>query len=96
MYRAAKRIVLIADNYIIHKSLAVKRWLVQNPKFEILFQPVYHPWVNEIERLWKSMHDTVTRNHQCRTINELMSHVRRFLIVCQPYPGNGHPIALTH
>ena len=95
-YRAAKRIVLIADNYIIHKSRAVQRWLEQNPKFEILFQPVYHPWVNKIELFWKSMHDTVTRNHQCRTIDELMGHVRRFLEVCQPYPGNAHAMAYTH
>ena len=35
-----------------------------NPKFESVFQPIYHPWVNVIERLWKAMHDTVTRNHR--------------------------------
>ncbi len=92
-YRSARRIVLIADNYIIHKSVQTQRWLAANPKFEILFQPVYHPWVNEIERLWKSMHDTVTRNHRCRTIEELMGQVRRFLEVCQPYPGNAHALA---
>jgi transposase len=95
-YRAAKPIVLIADNYIIHKSEQTQRWLAQNPKFHILFQPVYHPWVNKIERLWKSMHDNVTRNHRCRTIKDLMGHVRRFLEVCQPYPGNGHALAVTN
>jgi len=92
-YRRATRIVLILDNYIIHKTKAVQRWLAENPKFELRFQPVYHPWVNRIERLWKAMHDTVTRNHQCRTLTELCQHVERFLDVVQPFPGNGHGVA---
>ena len=92
-YRRARRIVLVLDNYIIHKTRAVKRWLANNPKFELLFQPVYHPWVNQIERLWKAMHDTVTRNHQCRTLTDLYQHIARFLDVVQPFPGNGQSVA---
>ena len=67
-YRSARRIVLIVDNYIIHRSRRTLRWLAQNPKFELLFQPVYHPWVNRIERLWKQLHDTITRNHRHPTM----------------------------
>ena len=92
-YRRARRIVLILDNYRIHKSLAVRRWLSENPKFELLFQPVYHPWVNDIERLWKAMHDTVTRNHRCRSMTELCQHIMRFFEVVQPFPGNAHGVA---
>jgi len=58
-YRRATRIVFILDNYIIHKTAAVARWLAQHPKFDLLFQPVYYPWINRIERLWKAIHDTV-------------------------------------
>ena len=54
-YRRARRIVLVLDNYKIHKARAVERWLAQNPKFEFVFQPVYYPWVNRIERLWKTV-----------------------------------------
>ena len=92
-YRSAKRIVLIVDNYIIHKSAITLRWLNNNPKFELLFQPAYHPWVNRIERLWKTMHDTVTRNHHHDTMETLLQAVRRFLQVCQPFPGNHHAMA---
>lgn len=94
-YRKAKRIVLIADNYIIHKSGVTARWLANNPKFEMVFQPAYCPWVNAIERLWKALHDTVTRNHKHSTLNKLMRDVRRFLQVCQPFPGNYHALATT-
>ena len=64
-YRWARRIVLVLDSYRIHKSETVARWLAENLKFELCFQPLYHPWVNQIERLCKAMHDTVTRHHQC-------------------------------
>ena len=92
-YRGAKRITLIADNYIIHKSKVVNRWLADNPKFKIIFQPTYHPWVNKIERLWKQIHDTITRNHRCTTMNQLMVSVRHFLQVCQPFPGSSPSLA---
>jgi transposase len=87
-YRSARRIVLILDNYSIHKSFLTQRWLAQHPKFELLFQPTYYPWVNQIERLWKQLHDTITRNHLCATLPELMRPVRRFLQLCQPFPGS--------
>ena len=92
-YRRANRVMLILDNYQIHKSELVERWLSANPKFELLFQPAYHPWVNVIERLWKAMHDTVTRNHRCRSMFELCQHVARFLEAVQPFPGAGHGVA---
>lgn len=42
-YRRAKTITLILDNYIIHKSRETQRWLKENPKFRLIFQPVYSP-----------------------------------------------------
>ncbi|GAB7600589.1 hypothetical protein OkiPb00131_45340 [Escherichia coli] len=50
-YRRAKPITLIVDNYIIHKSRETQRWLKENPKFRVIYQPVYSPWVNHVERL---------------------------------------------
>jgi putative transposase len=92
-YRGAKRITLIADNYIIHKSELVNRWLAKNKKFRILFQPAYHPWANKIERLWKQRHDTVTRNHRCDPMTQLLESVRRFLDVCKYFPGSEPSLA---
>lgn len=86
-YRSARHIILIVDNYRIHKSRLACAWLKNNPKFELLFQPTYHPWVNRIERLWKQLHDVVTRNHSHATMNALMSAVRTFMRVVQPFPG---------
>lgn len=92
-YRAARRIILILDNYKVHSSALTQRWLARNPKFQLCFQPAYHPWVNHIERLWKQLHDTVTRNHRHPTLPALMTAVRRFLHVCQPFPGQQPSLA---
>jgi transposase len=92
-YRRARRIILVLDNYIIHKTKPVAQWLAAHPKFQLLFQPVYYPWVNEIERLWKAMHDTVTRNHRCNNLFELCQDIKRFFDAVQPFPGAQHGVA---
>ncbi len=87
-YRRAKQITLIVDNYVIHKSGITRCFLSNNRKFKLLFQPVYHPWVNDIELLWKQLHDNVTRNHRYYTIKQLMQAVSRFMNHVAPFPGN--------
>ena len=42
---------------------------------------------NVIERLWKQMHDPVTRNHQHHTSEALLLAVERSLVAAQPFPG---------
>lgn len=88
--RRAKTITLIVDNYIIHKSRETLRWLKANPKFRVIYQPVYSPWVNHVERLWQALHETITRNHQCRSMWQLLKKVRHFMDTVSPFPGEKH------
>jgi transposase len=75
-YPEAKRIHLILDNYRIHSSLQVKAALARlDGRVVLHFLPPYCPDHNRIERVWRDLHDNVTRNHQCRTMNELMAEV---------------------
>lgn len=71
---------LVLDNFRIHSSRAVAaaqlRW---GERVQLHFLPPYCPDHNRIERLWKDLHDNVTRNHQCRTMEELLSKVRSYL-----------------
>ena len=92
-YRRAKTITLIVDNYIIHKSRETLRWLKANPKFRVIYQPVYSPWVNHVERLWQALHETITRNHQCRSMWQLLKKVRHFMDTVSPFPGGEHGLA---
>lgn len=79
-YPRARKIHLILDNFRIHSSRAVEaaqtRW---GNRVEFHFLPPYCPDENRIERLWKDLHDNVTRNHTCRDMDQLMRHVHNYL-----------------
>jgi transposase len=36
------------------------------------FLPKYAPDLNPIERVWWRLHEAITRNHQCQTLEELV------------------------
>jgi transposase len=79
-YPEAKRIHLILDNYRIHSSLQTKAALARlSGRVVLHFLPPYCPDHNRIERVWRDLHDNVTRNHQCRTMKELMKEVYYWL-----------------
>ena len=79
-YRHRQVIHLVLDNFKIHSSKAVQaamsRW---GQRVQFHFLPPYCPDANRIERRWKDLHDNVTRNHTCRSMDELMESVRRYL-----------------
>jgi transposase len=80
-YRGARRIHLVLDNYGIHDSQQVQLAL-KSPaasKITLHFLPPYCPDHNRIERVWKDLHDNVTRNHRCAGMEELMTEVRLYL-----------------
>ncbi|MGH8919852.1 MAG: IS630 family transposase, partial [Actinomycetes bacterium] len=37
---------LICDNLSVHKAPAVKKWLLEHPRFELHFTPTYSSWLN--------------------------------------------------
>lgn len=75
----AKRIYLVADNYIIHKAKAVERWLERHARFEILWLPRYCPKANPIERAFWEVHDKCTRNHTRKRLWTLINDVKQHL-----------------
>jgi len=80
-YPDAKRSHVILDNYGIHDSSQVRLAMrsVAAARLELHFLPPYCPDHNRIERIWKDLHDNVTRNHRCATMEELMAEVRSYL-----------------
>jgi transposase len=79
-YRRARRIHLIVDNYIIHSSKKTRAFLAQfGGRVVLHFLPPYCPDDNRIERAWLDLHANVTRNHRCKSMEELMAHVVAFM-----------------
>ena len=80
VYRWARVIHVILDNYIIHKTARVEQLLRQmGAKIRLHFLPPYCPNDNRIERLWQDLHANVTRNHRHRTMQALLAAVLRWL-----------------
>ena len=73
------RVLVVVDNYNIHKAQAVERWLAAHSRFERLWLPTYCPRANPIERTFGDVHDKVTRNHKRKRLRDLVADVGRYL-----------------
>jgi transposase len=81
-YPRAKKIHIILDNYCIHSTKIVQLTL-NSPKgsrLKLHFLPPYCPDHNRIERMWQDLHANVTRNHNRKTMDQLIEDVRNYLI----------------
>ena len=71
--RGWKKIHVICDNAAFHKSRAVQAYLGRwGHRIVLHFLPSYAPQTNPIERVWWHLHETITRNHRCQTLEELI------------------------
>jgi transposase len=91
-YARAHVIHLVLDNFRIHSSRAVQaaqqRW---GSRVRFHFLPPYCPDHNRIERLWKDLHDNVTRNHTCQDMPQLMRYVNAYLYIRRHTGQHGYP-----
>ena len=78
--RSYRLIHVICDNASFHTCRAVQDYLNRwKHRIQLHFLPKYAPETNPIERVWWHMHETVTRNHRCSTMDELLERVHDWL-----------------
>jgi putative transposase len=72
--RRYRKIHIILDNAKFHyQSQPLYEFLGEHSgRFAFHFLPKYAPELNPIERVWWVLHEQITRNHQCTTIEELV------------------------
>ena len=71
--RRYKKIHVICDNARCHTSEPVAIYLWEHrERIDLHFLPAYSPDCNPIERVWWHLHDQVTRNHRCQSMQELL------------------------
>lgn len=80
-----RSVLLILDHASIHKSRAVRAWLVLHPQLE----PAYLPRDgghrdNPVEKLWWHLKGTALANRCCPSINELVAAVERYFAPLTP------------
>lgn len=61
-YPLSSRLHIILDNARYHYSQAVRDWIEENDRINLVFLPVYSPELNLIERLWKFFKKNVLYN----------------------------------
>jgi transposase len=74
--RSFRKVHVICDNASFHSSRRVQEYLAERGhRIKLHYLPKYAPETNPIERVWWQLHDTLTRNHQCETIDDLLAQV---------------------
>src|SRR5579863_1286426 len=72
--RGYRKLHVICDNAAFHRSREVQQCLARwSHRITVHFLPKYSPQTNPIERVWWHFHETITRNHRCKTLSELMA-----------------------
>jgi putative transposase len=75
-FRHYRVIHVLCDNAGTHTaegSKLVRAYLKEwEHRVKVHYLPKYAPDTNPIERVWWRLHEAVTRNHRCRTIQELL------------------------
>lgn len=94
----------ILDNASVHKSAAVRRWLLRHPRVHSHFTPTYASGLNLVERRLAALTTKQLRRGVHRSVRELVAAIREFIDVqrdrealrlsedCRRDPGQHRPI----
>jgi transposase len=70
---------LVLDNYGIHKTPLIHRWLLRHPRFHLHFTPTYSSWLNQVERWFATLTDKQLRRGSHRSTRALEDAIRLYL-----------------
>jgi transposase len=79
-YHDAERLLVVQDNWSIHRHEDVLAALKQWPRIEPVWLPTYAPWLNPIEKLWRWLRQDVLKLHRLAgDWPSLLGRVNQFL-----------------
>jgi len=85
-YRCHKQLRLAVDNDGSHISKRVKKY-VEDSGGRVRLHPLpsWSPESNPVELVWWSLHEAVSRNHECAGLDELVEFAEGYLKERQPF-----------
>lgn len=83
---------LILDNYVTHKTPAIKKWLLAHPRFHLHFTPTSSSWLNMGERWFAELVQKRPKRGVHRSVPALEGDIRTWLIDWNEHP---RPFAWT-
>jgi putative transposase len=94
--RSYRRIHVLCDNARFHDCRAVWDYLHQwGDRIVLHFLPKYAPETNPIERVWWHLHETITRNHRCHSMDELLHNTFAWIDAQKVFPVETSAYALA-
>jgi putative transposase len=91
--RHYRKIHVICDNAKCHTSEEVAVYLWEHrDRIDLHFLPSYSPDCNPIERVWWNLHEQITRNHQCKSMEELLELTFTWLRGRNPFTVEGRSV----
>jgi hypothetical protein len=66
-----------SDNYAMHKTPAIKDWLLKHPRFHLHFTPASSSWLNLAERWFAELTNRKLRRSAHRSVTELETSIRK-------------------
>src|SRR6266851_2623660 len=69
----------IATGTVIGKTPAVKRWLLEHPRFQLHFTPTYSSWLNQVERWFAELQRRRLDRGVFCSIDELTSALEQWI-----------------
>lgn len=65
---------VICDSAPGHRAAVMTKFLAQQPRLQLQYQPTYAPWTNPVERVWQEMRRAVTHCHDLPDLAALISN----------------------
>ena len=88
--RRYRVIHVLCDNAKAHDCKAVGKYLkAHGDRIVLHYLPKRAPECNPIERVWWHLHDEITRNHRCRSMQELLELALAWLESRNPFEVEG-------
>ncbi|MER5995766.1 IS630 family transposase [Streptomyces viridosporus] len=76
---AGLEVHLILDNYVTHKTPAIRQWLLARPRFHLHFTPTSASWLNLVERWFAELTQKKLRRGVHRSVQALERDIRSWL-----------------
>jgi putative transposase len=85
-YRCHKELHLATDNDGSHVSRRVKKYVKDSGgRVNLHPLPSWSPQSNPVELVWWSLHEAVSRNHECAGLDDLLEFAEGYLEERQPF-----------
>jgi putative transposase len=86
IYRCHRSLHLALDNDSSHTSRRVEEYLKASGERVRLYPlPTWSPQSNPVEMIWWGLHEAVSRNHNCKELDELLPFAQGYLKEKQPF-----------